>query len=79
MAYFGFPPYSLIGLANSGYFQVRDSKPIRNVRGEVFTHAQQLDILATAQTGFFVSIVITQIANAMVCKTRRVSFFYQSR
>lgn len=33
------------------------------------------DLELAGQTAFFISIVITQVGNVIICKTRRMSFF----
>lgn len=57
----------------------------REVRGtgsgegcfDLYTVSQVEHLLRTAQTSFFVSIVIVQIAGLLICKTRALSLFRQ--
>eukprot|EP01059_Diplonema_ambulator_P010022 TRINITY_DN19_c0_g1_i4.p1 TRINITY_DN19_c0_g1~~TRINITY_DN19_c0_g1_i4.p1 ORF type:complete len:1297 (+),score=543.58 TRINITY_DN19_c0_g1_i4:38-3928(+) len=42
-----------------------------------FSVSENLRSLATAQTAFFVSIVVVQWADLLICKTRRLSLFHQ--
>ncbi|PXF41383.1 Sodium/potassium-transporting ATPase subunit alpha-3 [Gracilariopsis chorda] len=44
---------------------------------DVYTKNQQSEGLKTAQTAFFVCIVIVQMGGLLVCKTRLLSFFKQ--
>ena len=37
----------------------------------------QRNVLSTAQTAYFLALVITQWANLVVCKTRKLSVFQQ--
>jgi sodium/potassium-transporting ATPase subunit alpha len=43
--------------------------------GRVFSETDQLDILHSAQSSFFISLVIVRIACVFVCKTRSSSLF----
>lgn len=44
---------------------------------DVYSQSQQEEALRTAQTAFFVCIVIVQMGGLLVCKTRVLSFFRQ--
>jgi len=82
----GFTSYFL-SMHNSGFpagdlFFTRkyfkdDSPDFTTSHGRVFTAAEQRVALSTAQTAFFCSIIMTQLADVIVCKTRFLSFFQQ--
>lgn len=67
MADYGFPPHTLPGLGRQGYF-VKGAPPIRSIYGDIYDDVTQRDILAKAQTAYFVTIVITQWADLIICK-----------
>jgi|SRR5690606_26654816 len=77
MAYYGFPPWTLPGLVDRGFFRDSRSLPIRNIRGQVISGAQQLEILHRAQTAYFVTVVLCRIMDVFIRKTRRQSLFHQ--
>lgn len=56
------------------YF-VTGAQPFLTRSGIIYTEQQQLEILAQAQAGFFLGIVMIQIANIICCKTRTRSLF----
>lgn len=70
----GFPARDLFFTRK--YFKT-DSPPFTTSRGETFDADQQLLALHEAQTAFFCSIIMTQLADVIVCKTRYLSFFQQ--
>jgi sodium/potassium-transporting ATPase subunit alpha len=51
--------------------------PDLEINGRIFTGEEQRVALAKAQTAFFCSIILTQLADVTVCKTRYLSFFQQ--
>eukprot|EP01111_Echinosteliopsis_oligospora_P011067 TRINITY_DN3556_c0_g2_i2.p1 TRINITY_DN3556_c0_g2~~TRINITY_DN3556_c0_g2_i2.p1 ORF type:complete len:1104 (+),score=302.37 TRINITY_DN3556_c0_g2_i2:184-3495(+) len=70
----GYPASSLF-FSRDTFFQ--EGAPDMLVGDKVFDYNHQLESLAEAQTSFFCSIIITQIADAIICKTRFLSFFQQ--
>ncbi|XP_037944797.1 sodium/potassium-transporting ATPase subunit alpha-like [Teleopsis dalmanni] len=75
MADNGFLPERLLGLRHEW-----DSKTINDVTdsyGQEWTYNQRKELEYTCHTAFFVSIVIVQWADLIICKTRRNSIFQQ--
>ncbi|XP_012535956.1 sodium/potassium-transporting ATPase subunit alpha [Monomorium pharaonis] len=75
MAEHGFLPKRLLGLR-----QQWDSRMVNDLEdsfGQEWTYEQRKILEYTCHTAFFVSIVIAQLADAMVCKTRRNSLLRQ--
>jgi len=83
----GFFVYFVI-LAENGFWPSRlfgirehwDSKAINDLEdsyGQEWTYAQRKVLEYTCHTAFFVSIVIVQWADLMICKTRRNSIVHQ--
>ncbi|EFN88446.1 Sodium/potassium-transporting ATPase subunit alpha [Harpegnathos saltator] len=75
MAEHGFLPARLLGLRSEW-----DSAAINDLKdsfGQEWTYEQRKILEYTCHTAFFVSIVIAQWADAMVCKTRRNSLLRQ--
>ena len=73
MAESGFMPMTLLGIRSKW-----DSEKINDVEdsyGQEWTYADRKKLEYTCQTAFFVSIVIVQIAELLVSKTRRLSIF----
>ncbi|XP_076755935.1 sodium/potassium-transporting ATPase subunit alpha [Xylocopa sonorina] len=75
MAEHGFLPSRLLGLRPSW-----DSVVVNDLRdsfGQEWTYEQRKVLEYTCHTAFFVSIVIVQVADAMISRTRRNSLFRQ--
>ncbi|XP_076291776.1 sodium/potassium-transporting ATPase subunit alpha [Lasioglossum baleicum] len=75
MAEHGFLPGKLVNLR-----QAWDSMAVNDLQdsfGQEWTYEQRKILEYTCHTAFFVSIVIVQVADVMICKTRRNSLFYQ--
>ena len=75
MAENGFLPARLFGLRRSW-----DSLGINDVEdsfGQEWTYAERKKLEYTCHTAFFVSIVIVQWTDLIICKTRRLSVFQQ--
>lgn len=75
MAENGFLPGRLLGLRPQW-----DSMAVNDLEdsfGQEWTYQQRKILEYTCHTAFFVSIVIVQLADAMVCKTRRNSLLRQ--
>ncbi|KZC10668.1 Sodium/potassium-transporting ATPase subunit alpha, partial [Dufourea novaeangliae] len=75
MAEHGFLPGKLLDLRS-----LWDSVVVNDLQdsfGQEWTYEQRKILEYTCHTAFFVSIVIVQAADVMICKTRRNSLFYQ--
>merc|ERR1712227_653841 len=75
MAENGFWPSRLLGIREEW-----DSKAINDLQdsyGQEWTYAQRKILEFTCHTSFFVSIVVAQWADLLICKTRRNSIFQQ--
>jgi sodium/potassium-transporting ATPase subunit alpha len=75
MAEHGFYPLKLIGLRKSW-----DSISINDLEdsfAQEWTYQDRKSLEYTCHTGFFVSIVVVQWADAIICKTRKISIFSQ--
>lgn len=76
MGDFGFRPVLLLNKAD--YFDSTSNKNGTEIYdGRNFTQAQRLNALGNAQTAVFAGVVVTQICNLLVCKTRWYSLFQQ--
>ncbi|XP_036149154.1 sodium/potassium-transporting ATPase subunit alpha-B-like isoform X1 [Monomorium pharaonis] len=71
----GFMPDRLLGLRieweNPSINDLQDSW------GQTWTYENRMNLLMEAQSGYFLSIVITQMIDLVMCKTRRNSIFQQ--
>jgi len=71
----GFLPDRLLGLRieweNASINDLRDSW------GQTWTYENRMNLLMRAQSGYFLAIVITQMIDLIMCKTRRNSIFQQ--
>ncbi|GFR07814.1 hypothetical protein TNCT_711131 [Trichonephila clavata] len=75
MAENGFWPSTLFGIRKSW-----DSKAVNDLPdtyGQEWTYAHRKNLEYTCHTAFFVSIVIVQWADLIICKTRRNSLIHQ--
>merc|ERR1712241_47591 len=75
MAENGFRPGYLIGLRSDW-----DNKAINDLKdsyGSEWTYESRKDLELTCHTAFFVSIVVVQWADLIICKTRKNSVFQQ--
>ncbi|EDW54806.1 GM10716 [Drosophila sechellia] len=75
MAEHGFPPSRLKGIREDW-----DSKNVEDLEdgyGQEWTYRERKVLEYTAGTGFFVSIVVTQVFDLLICKTRRNSILQQ--
>lgn len=75
MAENGFLPGKLLGIRSSWDNHTIDS--ITDSFGKKWTYDDRKVLEYTCHTAFFVAIVIVQVADVIVCKTRRVSVFTQ--
>lgn len=75
MAENGFLPTDLINLRNKW-----DSRAVNDVQdsyGQEWTYQQRKALEYTCHTAFFVSVVVVQWTDLLICKTRRNSLFQQ--
>merc|ERR1711870_34652 len=75
MAENGFWPSTLLGLRRSW-----DSQAVNDLEdsyGQEWTYADRKVLEYTCHTAFFVSIVVVQWADLIICKTRKNSVFQQ--
>lgn len=75
MAEHGFYPNRLIGLREDW-----DNEAVNDLKDsyqQEWTYAQRKVLEYTCHTAFFVAIVIVQVADVIICKTRRNSIFQQ--
>jgi len=73
----GFFPSKLINLRSEW-----DSKAINDLEdsyGQNWTYYDRKRLEQTCQTAFFVTIVVVQVADLLICKTRKLSIFQQSQ
>ncbi|XP_022208920.1 sodium/potassium-transporting ATPase subunit alpha [Drosophila obscura] len=75
MAEHGFPPSSLIGIRER--WDSKDVDDLADSYGQEWTYRERKELEYTASTGFFVSIVVTQWCDLIICKTRRNSIIQQ--
>nr|XP_040143203.1 sodium/potassium-transporting ATPase subunit alpha-4 isoform X3 [Ictidomys tridecemlineatus] len=71
----GFKPFDLLGIRLK--WDDRSVNDLEDSYGQQWTYEQRKVVEFTCQTAFFVSIVIVQWADLIICKTRRNSVFQQ--
>uniref|UniRef100_A0A674MJ74 Sodium/potassium-transporting ATPase subunit alpha n=1 Tax=Takifugu rubripes TaxID=31033 RepID=A0A674MJ74_TAKRU len=71
----GFLPRTLLGIRVN--WDHRDVNDLEDSYGQQWTYEQRKIIEFTCHTSFFVSIVVVQWADLIICKTRRNSLFHQ--
>ncbi|KAK0077597.1 hypothetical protein PV325_003686 [Microctonus aethiopoides] len=71
----GFLPYDLIGLRQN--WENKSITDLKDSYGQTWDYQTRMDLLNTARTGYFISIVVTQMIDLLMCKTRRNSIFQQ--
>ncbi|XP_044019378.1 sodium/potassium-transporting ATPase subunit alpha-B-like [Aphidius gifuensis] len=74
-AFHGFSPYNLIGLRHD--WENKKIIYLHDYYGNPWSYDNRMKLLNEARTGYFVSIVITQMIDLLMCKTRRNSIFKQ--
>ena len=62
---------------DQAHFDATGECVYENDRGECVYHEERQDILSQAQTAYLVAIVIAQMANVIICKTRINSIVFQ--
>ncbi|XP_030377311.1 sodium/potassium-transporting ATPase subunit alpha [Scaptodrosophila lebanonensis] len=75
MAEHGFPPRRLLGIRHD--WDSKDVDDLLDGFGQEWTYRERKELEYTASTGFFVSIVVTQWCDLIICKTRRNSIVQQ--
>nr|XP_019958015.1 PREDICTED: sodium/potassium-transporting ATPase subunit alpha-2-like [Paralichthys olivaceus] len=71
----GFLPITLVGIRID--WDAREVNDVEDTYGQQWTYEQRKIIEFTCHTSFFVSIVVVQWADLIICKTRRNSLFQQ--
>ncbi|XP_067308713.1 sodium/potassium-transporting ATPase subunit alpha-2 [Pseudorasbora parva] len=71
----GFLPQTLLGIRLD--WDDRSNNDLEDTYGQQWTYEQRKIIEFTCHTSFFVSIVVVQWADLVICKTRRNSVFQQ--
>ncbi|XP_032701503.1 sodium/potassium-transporting ATPase subunit alpha-4 [Lontra canadensis] len=71
----GFKPLDLLGIRLN--WEDRFSNDLEDSYGQQWTYEQRKVLEFTCHTAFFVSIVVVQWADLIICKTRRNSVFQQ--
>uniref|UniRef100_A0A8C9JZX0 Cation-transporting P-type ATPase C-terminal domain-containing protein n=2 Tax=Panthera TaxID=9688 RepID=A0A8C9JZX0_PANTA len=71
----GFRPFDLLGIRLS--WENRFLNDLEDSYGQQWTYEQRKVVEFTCHTAFFVSIVVVQWADLIICKTRRNSIFQQ--
>ncbi|XP_032068865.1 sodium/potassium-transporting ATPase subunit alpha-1 [Thamnophis elegans] len=71
----GFLPYTLLGIRMK--WDDRWVNDVEDSYGQQWTYEQRKIVEFTCHTAFFVSIVVVQWADLVICKTRRNSVFQQ--
>lgn len=75
MAQNGFLPLYLLGLRKDWHsIAIND---LRDSFGQEWTYHSRMALQRTCHTSVFVAIVLVQLANVVICKTRRKSIFQQ--
>ncbi|CAF0841911.1 unnamed protein product, partial [Didymodactylos carnosus] len=75
MAENGFWPSRLLGLRQS--WESKTINDLEDSYGQEWTYPQRKTLEYTCHTAFFVSIVVVQWADLIICKTRRNSLYHQ--
>ena len=74
MAAEGIDPQQLMGLEP----KFSDKSVYMVINGEIWSYDRRSEVLGKAQVGYFIGIVLTQIADGLICKTRKLSLWNQS-
>ncbi|XP_011305193.1 sodium/potassium-transporting ATPase subunit alpha-B [Fopius arisanus] len=75
LGFHGFLPLDLFGLRQS--WENKAITDLIDSYGQHWTYQSRMDLLNEARTGYFISIVTTQMIDLVMCKTRRNSIFQQ--
>jgi len=74
MGYNGWFPWTLYGIG--GKWENNAINDLMDDYGQEWAYSSRKRLGFTAQTAFFASIVLTQVANVIICKTRRMSLYH---
>ena len=72
----GFLPSRLLGIRV--FWDSRGINDLRDSYGGEWTYDQRKKLEQACQTAFYVGVVVSQISNLIICKTKNVSFFEHS-
>jgi len=75
LMFHGFLPQDLIGLRIP--WEDAANNELRDSYGQTWDYQSRMDLLNTARSGYFISIVLTQLIDLIMCKTRKNSIFQQ--
>lgn len=75
LMYHGFLPRDLIGMRIP--WEDRSNHELKDSYGQTWDYENRMALLNTARTGYFMALVITQMIDLIMCKTRRNSIFQQ--
>ncbi|XP_057341392.1 sodium/potassium-transporting ATPase subunit alpha-B-like [Microplitis mediator] len=75
LGYHGFLPGDLFGLRQD--WENKNIVDLKDSYGQTWNYESRMVLLSEARTGYFVAIVITQMMDLLMCKTRRNSLFQQ--
>jgi sodium/potassium-transporting ATPase subunit alpha len=75
LMYHGFMPMDLFGIRSA--WENKSINDLKDSYGQTWDYQSRMDLLNKARTGYFLSIVITQMIDLVMCKTRRNSIFQQ--
>ncbi|XP_063151881.1 sodium/potassium-transporting ATPase subunit alpha-2-like isoform X2 [Candoia aspera] len=75
MAENGFLPFTLLGIRLE--WDDHSMNDLEDSYGQQWTYQQRKVVEFTCHTAFFISIVVVQWADLIICKTRKLSFFQQ--
>lgn len=75
LMYNGFLPNRLLGLRLD--WENKSINDLQDSYGQTWTYDTRMDLLNEARTGYFLSIVITQLIDLIMCKTRVNSILQQ--
>ncbi|XP_014209852.1 sodium/potassium-transporting ATPase subunit alpha-like [Copidosoma floridanum] len=75
LMFHGFLPQDLFGLRAA--WENRAIDDLKDSYGQTWDYQSRMDLLNEARTGYFLSIVITQMVDLIMCKTRKNSIIQQ--
>ncbi|VDP82724.1 unnamed protein product [Echinostoma caproni] len=71
----GFTPLMIFGIRKN--WTSRAVNDLQDWYGQEWTYGQRMELQKAAYTAFFAAVVISQWADLIICKTRRLSIFHQ--
>ncbi|KAG8035835.1 hypothetical protein G9C98_001491 [Cotesia typhae] len=75
LGYHGFLPGDLFGLRQD--WENKNIDDLKDSYGQMWSYQSRMELLSEARTGYFISIVTTQMIDLLMCKTRRNSLIQQ--